>query len=234
MAGTALRSARQPVAHMGLTSARVAVTIYEREPLVRHGLRSMVNGFDDAYVLREVDELSTAVVTQPTGDRPVSLFGPSAIPRLSSLIKPGGAPAVALVNGSSFAEYNEVRRAGVRGLVMIDEVAHELQFALGMVGRGRSFLSAPFAERILDWISDRAAGQREHRAPSTADLTDREYEVLILLGRGHTNYEIARELNVQDTTVRTHLCHILTKLNLRNRTAAVLYAIQSELYGCFF
>jgi len=58
--------------------------------------------------------------------------------------------------------------------------------------------------------------------------------VLILLGRGHTNYEIARELNVQDTTVRTHLCHILTKLNLRNRTAAVLYAIQSELYGCFF
>src|SRR5204863_3276876 len=97
-----------------------------------------------------------------------------------------------------------------------------------------SFLSAPFAGRILQWLSDRPiAGGHRHRAGGAADLTDREHEVLVLLGRGRTNREIARELKIQDTTVRTHLCHILAKLNLRNRTAAVVYAIQSELYGCF-
>jgi DNA-binding NarL/FixJ family response regulator len=194
----------------------------------------MVNGFEGIDVVREIDELSTVVVSQPTGDRPVRLFGPSAVPRLSSLARPATAPAVALINGSSFAEFNEVRRSGVRGLVMIDEAAEELEFALTSVANGRPFLSAPFASRILDWISDRTSGKHVYRGPAATELTDREYEVLILLGRGRTNEEIAGELNVRNTTVRSHICHILTKLNLRNRTAAVLFAIQSELYGCFF
>jgi DNA-binding NarL/FixJ family response regulator len=210
---------------------RIGVTIYEREPLVRHGLRSLVSGFQRTYVLREIEEPGHSVVIRRNDDPLVNLVGPSFIGRLSALVKPGAPPVVALVTGTSYAEFNEVQRASIRGLVLIDEVGCELEFAIEAVAAGRPFLSAPFIERIMDWLCN---GTLCARQPSvTPDLTQRECQVLALLGRGHTNYEIARELKIRDTTVRTHLCHILTKLNLRNRTAAALYASRSDLYGCF-
>jgi DNA-binding NarL/FixJ family response regulator len=119
-------------------------------------------------------------------------------------------------------------RAGASGFVTKDVPADELVDAIRVVAAGEAVV----APRILKRLLDRYAGHLPDPAatpPAVTGLTDREHEVLVLIARGLSNAEIARALFVSETTVKTHVGHVLTKLRVRDRVQAVVLAYESGL-----
>ncbi|MBN1171719.1 MAG: response regulator transcription factor [Micromonosporaceae bacterium] len=120
-------------------------------------------------------------------------------------------------------------RAGASGFLTKDVPADDLVAAIRTVAAG----DAVVAPRILRNLLDRFAAVLPDPNASAQDgldvLTDREREVLSLLARGLSNAEIARELSVSETTVKTHVGHVLTKLRLRDRVQAVVFAYETGL-----
>jgi DNA-binding NarL/FixJ family response regulator len=117
----------------------------------------------------------------------------------------------------------EALRAGASGFLLKDVRPEELADAIRIVARGDALLSPSVTRRLLD----RFAGFLPAAHPENGaleSLTEREVEVLTHVGRGLSNAEIARELFVEDTTVRTHIRHIMDKLDLPNRVQAVVLA----------
>ena len=98
-----------------------------------------------------------------------------------------------------------------------------------MVARGEALLATTVTRRLLDAFADSTPPVPPMRARVLAALTEAELRVLVLVGRGLSNEEIAAELVVADTTVRTHVRHILDKLELRNRVQAVVLAYDAGL-----
>jgi NarL family two-component system response regulator LiaR len=112
-------------------------------------------------------------------------------------------------------------RAGAIGYLLKDTDAHELRRAIKAAAAGQVHLSPQAAARLL----------REVRTPekSVEPLTERETDVLRLLAQGKTNKEIARELHIAEQTVKTHVSHVLDKLEVPSRTQAALYAMRVGL-----
>lgn len=111
-------------------------------------------------------------------------------------------------------------RAGAIGYLLKDTEADELVRAIKAAAAGQVQLSPKAAERLM----------REVRAPESPEkLTDRETDVLRLLAEGKANKEIARELTISETTVKTHVSNILMKLDVPSRTQAALYAVRIGL-----
>lgn len=111
-------------------------------------------------------------------------------------------------------------RAGAIGYLLKDTEADELVRAIKAAAAGQVQLSPKAAERLM----------REVRAPESPEkLTDRETDVLRLLAEGKANKEIARQLTISETTVKTHVSNILMKLDVPSRTQAALYAVKIGL-----
>ncbi|HEX2132810.1 MAG TPA: response regulator transcription factor [Actinophytocola sp.] len=119
----------------------------------------------------------------------------------------------------------EALRAGASGFLLKNASPEDLVESVRIVARGDALLSPEVTRRVISRFSKPAAPEPVpvHRPPQ---LTDREFEVLVLLARGASNAEIARELHLGETTVKTHVSRVLTKLDLRDRTHAVVYAYE--------
>jgi DNA-binding NarL/FixJ family response regulator len=119
----------------------------------------------------------------------------------------------------------EALRAGASGFLLKNASPEDLVDSVRVVARGDALLSPEVTRRVIARFSQPAAPERVtvHRPPQ---LTDREFEVLVLLARGASNAEIAQELYLGETTVKTHVSRVLTKLDLRDRTHAVVYAYE--------
>jgi DNA-binding NarL/FixJ family response regulator len=119
-------------------------------------------------------------------------------------------------------------RAGASGFLAKDVPAEDLVTAIRTVAAGEAVVAPRILRRLLDRFAqalpDPAAAPRELDV-----LTEREREVLVQVARGLSNGEIARELRVSETTVKTHVGHVLTKLGLRDRVQAVVLAYESGL-----
>ncbi len=209
----------------------IRVLICDPEPLIRTGIRAnLCSAGQDMEVVGEIDtrqavdsvhRLSPDVVLMGCG---LSLADSARLTRL--LTRPGHSMAiVALIDRTDRAGCLDAVKAGARGLISKDSSPPELAQAVRSVARGMAFVSPAFAVQLLEWLA--------HRLPDfaiglkSADrLSDREREVLKLLGQGIANADIARRLRVSETTVRSHVYHILNKLNLDNRTEAVLFGFQ--------
>jgi len=128
---------------------------------------------------------------------------------------------VALTSVLEDASVVEAVRAGAIGYLLKDTDAHELRRAIKAAAAGQVQLAPQAAARLM----------REVRAPekSSAALTERETDVLRLLAQGKSNKEIAQTLNIGEQTVKTHVSHILDKLEMPSRTQAALYAIRIGL-----
>jgi DNA-binding NarL/FixJ family response regulator len=133
-------------------------------------------------------------------------------------------PEVEVVALTSFLEdhlVTEALRAGAIGYLLKDTDADSVRRAVWAAASGQVYLSPTAAARLV----------REVQVPSnvTEQLTRREIEVLILVARGRSNKEIARELLIGQQTVKTYVSNIFSKLNVQSRTQAALYALQSGL-----
>jgi DNA-binding NarL/FixJ family response regulator len=141
-------------------------------------------------------------------------------------------PVLALTTFDDDEALAGMLRAGAAGFVLKGVPAEELQRAVRVVGEGGAWLDPAVTRRVLDVYraAPTASGESDCGA-ALARLTGREREVLTLIGEGHTNAEIARELFVGEGTVKTHINHVFSKLDLRDRAAAVIFAYENDLVG---
>ena len=121
----------------------------------------------------------------------------------------------------------EALRAGASGFVLKDDPPEQLLAAIRVVAAGEALLSPAITKRVIKQFT---------RIPQPAppkelgELTERELDVFRLIARGLSNAEIGRELYISDTTVKTHITHLLQKLELRDRVQAVVLAHETGLF----
>ena len=118
-------------------------------------------------------------------------------------------------------------RAGASGFVLKDDPPEQLIAAIRTVAAGDALLSPTITKRVIKQF---ARAPRPEPPRGLDELTAREREILRLIASGLSNAEIGRELYISETTVKTHVTHILQKLNLRDRVQAVVLAYQTGLF----
>ncbi|NVI91361.1 response regulator transcription factor [Actinomadura sp. BRA 177] len=140
-------------------------------------------------------------------------------------------PKVLVLTTFDLDEYvYEALGAGASGFLLKDASAADLVNGVRVVAGGDALLAPSITRRLIGDFARR----RRHQRPSpqaTAGLTPRELDVLRLIARGLSNAEIAAELVLAEQTIKTHVGHVLTKLALRDRTQAVVYAYENGLVG---
>jgi DNA-binding NarL/FixJ family response regulator len=119
----------------------------------------------------------------------------------------------------------EALRAGASGFLLKNASPEDLVESVRVVARGDALLSPEVTRRVIARFT--TAGKQERARP--ASLTDREFEVLVELAKGASNAEIAATLFLGETTVKTHVSRVLTKLGLRDRTHAVVFAYEQGI-----
>jgi len=122
----------------------------------------------------------------------------------------------------------EALRAGASGFLLKNGTPEDLVEAVRVVARGDALLAPEVTRRVIAAF----AGRGRSHAPATRrleQLTEREHEVLVLMAEGASNAEIAERLHVGEATVKTHVSRVLTKLGVRDRTQAVVFAYQNGL-----
>jgi DNA-binding NarL/FixJ family response regulator len=219
----------------------IRVLLVDDQELVRAGLRGILReqfGFEIAGECSDGSEVTDAVAASRPDvvlmDVRMPVVDGVAATRL--LLATGGAPPVlALTTFDDDEALAGMLRAGASGFVLKGVPAADLQQAVRIVAEGGAWLDPGVTSRVLSVYREAPAapppGADAGGQARIAELTARELEVLGLIGRGKTNAEIAAELFVSAGTVKTHVHHIFAKLDLRNRAAAVIFAIEHGLAG---
>jgi DNA-binding NarL/FixJ family response regulator len=210
-------------------SGRIRVVLVDDHGVVRRGLRGYLELLDDIEIVGEAENglLGVELVDQVIPDVVLmdlvmpQLDGIGAIERIKA-----SHPEVQVVALTSFIEEDKVTaalEAGASGFILKDAEADDVAAAIRAAYNDEVHLD-PAAARIL------AKGMRTRStAPPVEPLTERELEVLALVGRGRSNKEIATDLGITERTARTHVSNILGKLGLASRTQAALYAVERKL-----
>lgn len=204
----------------------IAVLLVDDQDLVRSGLRRILRRKDGFVVVAECsdgDEVLDALAEQSVDVvvmdlRMKRVDGIEATRRLAEA---GGPPVLALTTFNEDDLLSGVLRAGAAGFVLKDSSAEELIRAVRAVAHGDSYLDPAVTARVLTTYRKSAEGRHQVQV---SELTGRELDVLTLIGRGHTNAEIAAELFISGVTVKSHIGRIFDKLRLRDRAAAIVYA----------
>jgi DNA-binding NarL/FixJ family response regulator len=209
------------------------VLIADDQALMRGGFRMIVDAEEDLEVVGEAIDGADAVrryealtpdvvvmdVRMPTMD------GIEATRRITAVDPPG---RVLILTTFDLDEYVfDALRAGASGFLLKDRPPEELVAAIRLVARGEALLAPSVTRRLIE----RFATLPPEPAPPRGleELPDREREVLVLMARGRSNAEIAGDLFVAETTVKTHVGRVLHKLGLRDRAQAVVLAYESGL-----
>jgi len=212
----------------------VRVIIADDQELVRTGFRAILGSEPDIEVVGEAGDGREAV-EYARQLRPDVVLMDIRMPRMDGLeatrrivTGPDSKPRVLILTTFDLDEYvYEALRSGASGFMLKDNPADQLVTAIHVVAKGEALLAPSVTRRL---ISEFAHRQQPTTRPERLEfLTDRESEVLKLVARGLSNAEISEELYVAETTVRTHVGHILTKLGLRDRVQAVVLAYETGL-----
>jgi DNA-binding NarL/FixJ family response regulator len=121
----------------------------------------------------------------------------------------------------------EALRAGASGFLLKDTPPEQLVSAIHVIAQGEALLSPSITRRVISEFVKGTGPKPQAQFPRLQDLTARELEVMKAIARGLSNAEIAKELFVSETTVKTHVARILMKLGLRDRVQAVVLAYEA-------
>jgi DNA-binding NarL/FixJ family response regulator len=211
------------------------VLIADDQALVRAGFRMVLEAEDDIAVVGEAangeqaihgaQRLCPDVVLMDI--RMPELDGIAATRRIAG----GGdsAPRVLILTTFDLDEYvYDALGAGASGFLLKDSPPEQLVTAIRVVAGGEALLAPSVTSRLIEQFARTHAGARKN-PPGLDELTARELEVFGLVARGLSNAEIAAELVVGETTVKTHVARLLAKLGLRDRVQAVVLAYESGL-----
>jgi DNA-binding NarL/FixJ family response regulator len=212
----------------------IRVLLVDDQELVRTGLRGILRtqfGFDvvgecadGSEVIAAVDSFAPDVVLMDV--RMPLVDGVRATRELGR--RDGSPPVLALTTFDDDEVLAGVLRAGASGFILKGMTGEDLHRAVRVVADGGAWLDPAVTGRVLA-IYRSATLPRAGRDADLDALTGREREVLALIGQGKTNAEIAAELFVGEGTVKTHINHLFTKLQLRDRAAAVVFAFDHDL-----
>jgi DNA-binding NarL/FixJ family response regulator len=211
------------------------VVVVDDQELVRTGFRLILEAEDDIEVVAEAGDGAAAVrvVREAAPDvvlMDVRMPVMDGIEATKEICAAGvGAPRVLILTTFDLDEYVfGALRAGASGFLLKDTPADDLVAGVRIVAHGDGLLAPSVTRRLIAEFTSRGGG-RPSQVVGLDSLTEREVEVLRHLARGLSNAEIARALWVSETTVKTHVSHILTKLDLRDRVQAVVAAYESGL-----
>ena len=212
----------------------IRVLLVDDQELIRTGLRGILRapfGFEVVGECADGGEVIAAV--EAAGPDVVLMdvrmpFTDGVQATLQLRQREGSPPVLALTTFDDDQALAGMLRAGAAGFVLKGVPAEDLQRAVRVVAEGGAWLDPAVTARVLA-IYRSAPPVGGLAGPDLDTLTSRELEVLALIGRGRTNAEIAAELFVSEGTVKTHINHLFTKLRLRDRAAAVVFAFDHGL-----
>jgi DNA-binding NarL/FixJ family response regulator len=211
----------------------IRVLVADDQSMVRAGFRMLLAGEEDIEVVAEASN-GLEAVDKTARFHPGVVLMDIRMPELDGLqatrriLAADNAARILILTTFDLDEYvYEALRAGASGFVLKDDSPEQLIAAIRTVAGGDALLSPTITKRVI---------QKFARLPRPAppkeldDLSERELEVFRLIARGLSNGEIAQELYISETTVKTHITHILQKLNLRDRVQAVVLAYQTGIF----
>jgi DNA-binding NarL/FixJ family response regulator len=211
----------------------IRVLVADDQSMVRAGFRMLLGGEEDIEVVAEASNGLEAVDKAARYDPTVVLMD-IRMPELDGLeatrriLSADPAARVLILTTFDLDEYvYEALRAGASGFVLKDEPPEQLLAAIRTVAAGDALLSPAVTRRVIEQFT---RVPRPTPPKELEDLSERETEVFRLIARGLSNGEIAQELFISETTVKTHVTHILSKLGLRDRVQAVVLAYQAGLF----
>jgi DNA-binding NarL/FixJ family response regulator len=208
----------------------IRVLVADDQSMVRAGFRMLLGGEEDIDVVAEaangLEAIEKAGRFDPTvvlmDIRMPELDGLEATRRI--LATDGGARVIVLTTFDLDEYVYEALRAGASGFVLKDDPPEQLLAAIRTVAAGDALLSPAVTKRVIQQFS---RIPRPSPPKELDELSERERDVFRLVARGLSNAEIGQELHISETTVKTHVTHILGKLGLRDRVQAVVLAYQT-------
>jgi DNA-binding NarL/FixJ family response regulator len=213
----------------------IKVLLVDDQPLLRAGFRLVLGSEPDLHIVGEAADGVEAVDLARRLAPDVVLMD-IRMPRMDgvaatrAIVEAALPVRVLILTTFELDEYVVgALRVGASGFLSKDVPAEELVGAIRTVASGEAVVSPRILRRLLDRFASRLPDPSAGPPTTLASLTDREQQVLVQMARGLSNAEIARELFVSETTVKTHVGHVLTKLGLRDRVQAVVLAYESGL-----
>src|SRR2546426_320699 len=214
----------------------IGVLIVDDQALVRAGFRMILEAEEDVEVVGEAADGREAVAEAQRLKPDVVLMDVrmpemDVIEATRRLLAEDGAVAkVVMLTTFDMDEYvYDALRAGASGFLLKDVPPEQLVAGIRAVASGDALLAPSVTRRVIEEFVRRPPASVRTLPPKLSELTTRELEVLKLIARGLSNSEIANELFVSETTVKTHVGHVLTKLDVRDRVQAVVLAYESGL-----
>ena len=214
--------------------SEIRILLVDDRAITRHGMAATLRDIPDLVVVGEAADIPSAVrQTEALGPDVILVDGmaekaePSQLMKALSRIFGSSVPAVLILADAPEERFYQAQNKGARGLLLKQSSTDHLCTAIRMVAAGYSlFLAAAFPTTPR---RNAPTTPLETPAERLSELTPREFDVLQKIVQGYTNAEISRKLSLSEGTVKSHIQHMLTKLNLRNRVHAVIYAFEIGL-----
>jgi DNA-binding NarL/FixJ family response regulator len=208
----------------------IRILLADDQTLVREGIRELLEGFEDIHVAHEAADGEEALRLLSESDHDVALLD-VRMPKLTGVqvvqqLRKAGkeVPAILLTTFDDAEVLRKGMEAGIQGYLLKDVSRSRLAKAIRTVANGGTLIRPAVTER-----ASRVVSQAPPRFPATESpepLTEREIAILRLIAAGLSNGEIANRLGTAEGTVKNHTSHILSKLGVRDRTQAVLKALE--------
>jgi DNA-binding NarL/FixJ family response regulator len=215
----------------------IRILLVDDQQLVRVGFRMIVQDEPDIEVVGEAAD-GQAAIELARHVRPDVIVMDIRMPILDGIeatrriVRDGAVPGARVLVLTTFdadEHVIEALRAGASGFLLKDVTPADFAAAIRIVAAGDALLAPGVTRRLLDRYADRLTPAHPERSTRLRDLTERELEVLTLIARGLSNREIAEQLVLAEPTVKTHVSHVLDKLDLRDRAQAVVLAYEAGL-----
>jgi DNA-binding NarL/FixJ family response regulator len=215
------------------------VLIVDDQPMQRFGFRMLLESQDDLTVAGEASNGAEAVrlVSELRPDvalMDIRMPGLDGIEATRRIVAAGDRTRVLILTTFDLDEYAYAGlRAGASGFLVKDAQPEELLAGIRAVASGDAVVAPSLTRRLLDAYADKLPkpGEPESSAADSrlSQLTDREREILTVIGQGWTNTEIAERFHLAESTVKTHVGRILAKTGARDRVQAVILAYDTRL-----
>jgi len=213
----------------------ITVLIADDQPLMRAGLRLIFEPEEDIQVVAEAGDGVQAVGLCQTLQPDVAILDirmpiMDGIQAASRVADRGGTRILVLTTFDDDDYVYRALRAGASGFLLKDAPPEQIVSGVRTIAAGDALLAPAITRSLIEQYTARARPEPGRRPP-WSELTEREVVVLRLMAQGLANSEIADNLHLGASTVKTHVGHILMKLDLRDRVQAVVLAYQSGLVG---
>ena len=214
----------------------ISVLLVDDEQLVRAGLRMILELADDLSVVGEAGD-GQAAIEAVRRSRPEVVLMDLRMPRLGGVAAtaalralPQPPAVVVLTTFNTDDDVYQALAAGATGFLLKDTPPAELQQAVRLAAAGDAMLSPAVTRRVIErYTTEDRTRHRRAALERLAALTEREREVLVEIGGGYANADIARRLHMSEATVKSHVTHLFEKLAVTNRVQLAIAAFRAGL-----